>query len=172
MFIYDGTNSGPFISNFSDTLGNTWLSGTDTTNHQADFSSTLATGGSADTFTVNWTASVNDAVVSLEISGQNASPLDGTVQVGSTSGTAWNCPSITTTNANDMIVCCASDSNHNNAFTAGTGFTIPFGNFAGGNTPSGACEVEIVTVAGTYTPTFTVGTSASGKAMTVAIKSS
>lgn len=174
-FIWVGYSGTPTsITGHTDTLGNTWTCTTDAaTTFQVECYSVLTTGGSADTFTLTSSSAQQSAVVSLEISGPNATPLDGSPQFGTTgAGTTWTLPANTTGNANDVVIGCATNHTANVTFTAGSGYTIPFSNYAGGANPSGACEAQIVTSTSTYTPTITVGTSSSGAGMTIAFKSS
>jgi hypothetical protein len=130
----------------------------------------ITTGGNL-TLTLN-NGSVNTIWVStaIECSGCQ-STLDGTVQFGTTSGTAWALPSITTANANDMIFACGGATGGSELYTAGAPFTIYNGSYFGGSNPSEFCEENKVTVTGTYNPTATAGTSQAGTAVTFGVKS-
>lgn len=160
----------------ADTLSNTWTCNYNATNFEALCYSTLTTGGAADTVTITSGngGSQLSPMISYELSGVNATPLDGSIQYNAiASGTSWSLPSVTTTNANDAVLACGGTSPAANVtFTAGSPWVISFGQYAGGSSPSGACEIRSVTSTGTYSPTMTVGTANAGSGLTVAIKSS
>jgi hypothetical protein len=156
-----------------DALGNTWTS----TAHQFGGGdayllcySKLTTGGNV--AVVGNSGGGTDTILSLsyEMSGaQNV--LDSTLQNGTTSGTAWTLPSVTTTNANDVIFGCGSATANSLTYTAGSPFVIFSSFYYGGQNPSEACEYHLETTTGTKTPAFTVSTSQAGVAVTFAVKS-
>jgi hypothetical protein len=132
--------------------------------------SSISTGGNIQV--VGNSGGGTDKILSnaYEMSGaQNA--LDSTLQNGTTSGTAWTLPSVTTTNSNDILFGCGGASANSLLYTAGSPFTIFNGQYFGGGNPNSACEDNLVTATGTYTPTFTVNTSQAGVAVTFAVKS-
>lgn len=176
LFVYTGiAGSNPINTSVTctDTLANTWTSVHDQTTQQSYCLSILSTGG-ADIVTATYATATVGAQISFEISGANASPLDGTPQVSSlASGTSWTLPSLTTANANDMVIGCAFPYPFAQpSFTAVSPFTIPFGEYAGGNNPTMACEEQIVTSTGSYAPQFTIGAANAGSGLTLAVKSS
>ena len=159
-----------------DTLGNTWTCLEDNTSRSAYCYSVLTTGGSADTLTVTSTFNSAGPIFSLEFSGVNATPLDGSAQfLQLASSTSWTLASDTTTNANDVVVGCAANTSENQSalFSAGAGYTIPADGEVSGGAQSGFCEYQIGTVIGTYSPTASSSSSTamSVDTMTVAFKS-
>lgn len=86
--------------------------------------------------------------------------------------TTWSSPSVTTTNANDVIVACVGSFNANPSIGAAlNGFTDLAG--AGDASRVFECGYKKVTATGTYTGGYTVGsTSASYVGIIFAIKSS
>lgn len=173
VFLYSNSSLSTITASVTDTLSNGYTSGFDGITEQERGYSTLTTGGAADTATLHLSSSPNSATISLEISGQNASQIDaGCAGIyGTTSGTSWSLPSCTSTNASDIIIGCAG-ANANISYAAGTGYTLPFGQYDGGNAQTAGCVYRIVNSTGTYTPLMTVGTSTSGTGFTIAIKSS
>jgi hypothetical protein len=154
-----------------DTLGNTWVCVRDATTTNSYCTSTLATGGSADTVTITTPSNSVGSVISLEFSGQNATPLDGAATFAAlTTSTSWTLASVTTTAANDAVIGCGGNISVNNTFTAGSGFTIPTDGQVSGGNQSGFCEYQLVTTATAYTPTATLATTMTGITTTVAFK--
>ena len=174
--IYVQSSADPGTTTCADTLGNS-VRGYARRNYQADLGDVDRNHG--------WQCRYGHlcfheydqtgVLISNEISGQNASPSDCAPVYGTTSGTNWSGGTgltCTTTNANDMVIACAG-ANANISYAVGLEVSrFRSVNTLAATTPSAACEYQIVTATGTYTPTMTVGTSTAGSASTQAVKSS
>ena len=122
------------------------------------FRATNISGSGAYTITVSSGTAAPTALVVAEYSGlDNVSPIDVTpVTRGSTTTNPDSALNITTTNANDLLVCGYGDlSSANNTFTAGSGYTIRQSQGNGGSFFIGAYEDLIVSATGTYPNGFT-----------------
>ena len=151
----------------ADTLANTWTCVYDATNSSGYCYSILTTGGSADTFTATTAFNAGGPVISLELSGANATPLDGSaVFLQVATATSWTMASKTTTNTNDVVIGCLSNVSvsQTSLFTVGSGYTLNSDAKISGGGQSGMCEYKTVTSTGTYAPT---ASSASSTTMTV-----
>lgn len=115
-------------------------------------------GSGAYTITISSGTAAPTAVVVAEYSGlDNSSPVDVTpVTRGSTTTNPNTALNITTTNANDLLICGYGDlSSGNAAFTAGSGYGLRQSQGNGGSFFVGAYEDQIVSSTGTYANGFT-----------------
>lgn len=128
--------------------------------------------------TCNFSASSATRIcIVLEISGAaTASPIDASA-TGSSSG-ATSCPSgsLTTTNANDILVFACRVGATQTTWTQGAGYTIPNNNVATGNSGSNsrsAIQYKVVTTTqSAVTTSMTYGASTTNGNVFVGIKSS
>ena len=164
--------SGSQISNtavtISDTLGNTWkqvMFAPQTCNGSSCTTANQTTGlwvayqakGGADTVNVTWGAgasSVNGSGLGIA-EFANVSRTDGTPAfAASASGTTATSPSLTTTNAKDLVIGILGGGQANGGSTTptvGSGYTL-LGSY--GYTGGNGWEYQIVSSTGTYTASF------------------
>lgn len=171
VILYFGASSNAGSLSCSDTLGNSWHSSWNSTNQEAYCYSVFTTGGLD---TISTTSSFNTSAqpLSLEFKNPAGTPLDGSAQFNSiASGTAWTLPSITTTNANDVVISCGNSHTGSVTWTAGGSFVIPTDGQQAATNNSAFCSYQLVTTATTYNPTATAGSSQSGHGMSIGFKS-
>jgi predicted RecA/RadA family phage recombinase len=168
---------GPLITGVSSSLGNTPTDLGVSTNFSA-FSTVVKamenTTGGTETVTVTTSGSVTSGAVVLlqEYSGiATSSVQDGTTQLADVfSGCPLNFPSITTTNASDLIIAYAFERGANQPFTALGSFSLDNQGNAGAT--AGAALSLAVSSTGTYTPQLTAAScGAFYNVSTIALKS-
>jgi len=178
-----GIDSTTATLSISDNLSDTWTASTATTEavfnmqQRVFYLPNSPSGVTSVTCTSTVTAPSNIMMVVEEFSGvATSSVLDGTQQNATTRGFAnpalWTTPSITTTNATDLIIQADADGSAT-TFSASTGFTLPAGGSSStGNHRNVALQYKIVSSTGTYAPTgsFTVGGNSNTLVSMVAFK--
>jgi|GEM_PF-3472893 hypothetical protein len=162
-------NQAGWTLSVSDTEGNTWLSLTAAVSAGSHMSQIFyvenVKGGTTDTVTCTQSSGVSGtmAILILEYSGiATSGSLDQQNQTAGTNNTATlTGASITTTNANDLVIGGAG-LGANTTFTAGTGYTLDVSDARLG------WETQIVSSTGTFTPTMNSTTTASSWTFTTA----
>jgi hypothetical protein len=157
------------ITSCSDTNSNTWTISAYAGGSNRIFVSyaKLTTGGNT-TVTCSWPSATTVSAIEGDFSGtQNVT--DGTNFATNASATTQNLATITTANANDVILGCFGTAASSIFYTAVAPFTAYSG--LSGSTNSAYCEYNTVTVTGTYTPQFTLSPAAIGFSATWAFKS-
>jgi hypothetical protein len=157
------------ITSCSDTNSNTWTLSSYAGGSNRIFVSysKLTTGGNT-TVTCSWPTGGSVSAVEGDFSGtQNVT--DGTNFLSNSSGTSQSLATITTANANDVILGCFGTIISSISYTA----VAPFVAYSGisVSTNSAYCEYDAVTSTGTYTPQFTLNSAASGFSATWGFKS-
>jgi Domain of unknown function (DUF1929)/Bacterial Ig domain len=161
------TSVGDAINGAYTLVGNSTANTSDTVYLYARFNIAAASAG-ANTISFGTPSGGNVSWSCAEYSGI-APILDGSVQTGSGTGTAISTGSLTTTNANDLILVVAGDAN-SGAITAGSGYTQRIVNT--GQTNNFALQDQIVSSTGTFTGPMTGAASAAWSDLTVAFKAS
>jgi len=169
--IFVGFSASAVISGVTDTSGNTYnlVSGPSGSVHLSCYvaSNILAATAGANTVTVAF--SVNSDfpdIHALEYSNIVASPFDAASNNSGT-GTAVDSGNLTTTNANDILICYLAGSG-SPVTTAGSGFTLRLTEASW----DGSSEDKVVVATGTYSGSFTTGTSVNWQCKCVALKAS
>jgi hypothetical protein len=157
------------ITGCTDTNSNTWtVSPYLGSGRLAFMAQTKLTTGGNTTVTCSWPSASNVAAGEGDFSGaQNVN--DASNFATQASGTSQSLATITTTNANDVILGCWGNAPTATSFTA----VAPFVAYTGLSNSSNNvyCEYDIVTSTGTYTPQFTLSTAAAGLSATWGIES-
>jgi hypothetical protein len=156
------------ITSCSDTNSNTWAITpyAGASNKIFVAIAKITTGGNT-TVTCNWPTGSSVTAANGEFSGAR-NVTDGANFATNASATTQNLATITTANANDVILGCFGN-------IASTGFTAvaPFVAYTGisGSTNNAYCEYNIVTATSTYTPQFTLSPANAGLSATWGIES-
>lgn len=170
VYVVSAHNNVGNLPSATDTLGNSWTCSGSGTQFNTCFSK-IATGG-ADIVTITTSNVTTGLRFSYEFTNAvGAIDVAGTQNTQSSSS-SWTLPSVTTVNAVDAAIGCGySNGIGTITFTQGSGFVIPSkGQSSVSNAGSAFCEYQIVSPAGTYTPTVTVSSSQAGFGFTVAVK--
>ena len=175
-----GTIATQQLSTVSDNQGNTYSRMTDaggnTTNTHGSWWCGVVTVSSG-TFTVTVTnlAAVFQGILPLEYSGMSCNQDRNANAITSTS--PYNCGSITTVNAKDVVFAFFALADGGGApnpvtYTPSAGFTIRSSLTDANKIPIGSVADDVVSTAGTFTPTMTSNTaSANNPCITVAMLS-
>lgn len=168
LVTYWAGNQGLTGTPVTDSAGNTYTmtpsyNATSQLNLAIAYASITAGGGTKPTITIHYTgtSAAYASIRAYEFSGLSTT-LDGTVKTLSGTGTAPSPGSITTTNANDLLIAAAMV---DNAVTSGpAGWTTTL------DSNGSAYSYNIVTSTGTYTPTFVHNASANWNTIFFALK--
>jgi hypothetical protein len=161
------------ITSCTDTNSNTWTTYVYAGSSNRTFvaQSKLTTGGNT-TVTCSWPSASTVIALEGDFSGaQNVFDGGGFSFATQGSSTTQTLPSLTTVNANDVILGCFYNAGGGTA-TAYTAVS-PYTAYAGlsGSTINGYCEYNLVTVTGTYAPQLTLTVATVGYAATMGIES-
>lgn len=154
----------------TDTNSNSWTTPTQSSAHlQFVTSSKLTTGGNT-TVTCTWTTSSPAQAQTWESVGtQNV--LDGSIQFGSiSSGSPWSLPSLTTTDANDVVLGFGGESGTSVSFSQSNPW-VYLNSFSGSGGLNSAVVYRTVQSTGTYTPQINISPATSGVGTTLALES-
>jgi hypothetical protein len=165
-------SSGTPVLTSPDAQGNTWTCSFDSTSKRQFICFSLL----STTANVSEALSVSNSSVMVGVSGEwsgTQNVIDGggpAFKTVSPSTTAWSGTAVTTTNALDIVIGCATNAGVASTYTAGGSFAL-YAFLQNSAQINGGCESQIVTSTGTYTPTITMGTSITGPMTTLALKS-
>lgn len=132
-----------------------------------------STASGTHTFTFTRTGTGKDFYCfAVEVSGAAASAPKDVAGAGAATNPSMTSPSVTTTNANDILIAFAvGDAGSTPAPTAGTGYTL-LDSTSNGGADAGS-EYQIVSVTGNYSASYTFpGTGVNGPSVIVAYKAS
>jgi hypothetical protein len=136
------------------------------------------TGGASHTVTANYDEQATNNVFFIEITGADTtSPADGAAATvgGGTAGTSWPAPTVTTTNAADIIISCAGSYGFNTGIVTisantAAGYAVIDSILAGTVSRHAVTSYLVVSSVGSYGDTYTTSATDGYSAITLAFK--